>query len=105
MSNIKCPICNVPLDECGDLLCCPNDRCAWVGNKELWQAFIDSRKEHDLCRDVLVERTKELDRTRKILETAVSALKYIQDGNLGFSPAMDFAEKALEQITVLKQKE
>ena len=31
------------------------------------------------------------------LKIATDALKYIQDGNLGFSPAMDFAEKALEQ--------
>lgn len=44
----------------------------------------------------------DLDRTKKQLETAVSALKYIQNGNLGFSPAMDFAEKALEQINKLK---
>lgn len=48
---------------------------------------------------------EELDRTKKQLKTAVSALKYIQDGNLGFSPAMDFAEKALEQITALGQKD
>lgn len=39
------------------------------------------------------------------LKIATDALKYIQDGNLGFSPAMDFAEKALEQITELEQKE
>ena len=63
------------------------------------------RVDKEFAEEECVRLQNDLERTRKALETAVSALKYIQDGNLGFSPAMDFAEKALDQITALKQKD
>lgn len=73
---------------------------------------MDSKEYSDLVGERYVNRwcyvdelITDFDRTRKALETAVSALKYIQDGNLGFSPALDFAEKALEQITAIEQKD
>ena len=55
MSDMKCPVCNVRLDECGDLLCCPNDHCAWVGNKELWQELIRTRKAFDVAVDEITK--------------------------------------------------
>lgn len=45
--KLKCPVCNVPLTECGDLLFCPNDHCAWTGNAELWKALIHTKKQLD----------------------------------------------------------
>lgn len=41
---LKCPACEVPLQEIGGLLQCPNDRCAWIGNAELWKALEISHK-------------------------------------------------------------
>ena len=113
MSDMKCPVCNVLLDECGDLLYCPNDHCSWVGNKGLWQALTDSMEEHDLCHDALVERTKELDHTRKALEQSEicctewekQALDYKAEnialsGDLErTSKALDVAVDALKEIT------
>lgn len=97
MSDMKCPVCDKPMkqatydydkkdnDDTLYMSIMPCDCvCNFAASKAVWQELIT---------------------TRKALETAVSALKYIQDGNLGFSPAMDFAEKALEQITALEQKE
>lgn len=52
-SKLKCPVCNVPLTACGDLLSCPNDHCAWVGNAELWHALIQAKQ--DLARKALEE--------------------------------------------------
>jgi hypothetical protein len=68
MSDMKCPVCNVLLDECGDLLCCPNDHCAWVGNKELWQELI---------------------RTRKALDVAKTHLGYIKNNYHSWTPYRD----------------
>ena len=102
--DMKCPVCNVLLDECGDLLYCTNDHCSWVGNKGLWQALTDSMKEHDLCHDALVERTKELDRTRKALDVAKEGLKEIQDKGEYVNP-IELAESYLDEITALEQKD
>lgn len=44
-SKLKCPVCDVPLTACGDLLSCPNDHCAWAGNAELWKALIQSQRD------------------------------------------------------------
>lgn len=41
---MKCPICQIPLTKCGDLLFCPNDHCGWVGNKGLWEALEEALK-------------------------------------------------------------
>lgn len=86
MSDTKCPVCNVILDECGDLLCCPNDHCSWVGNKELWQELI--------C-------------TRKALELAITGLKNCKtrDHIGAVCRIPEYVDKVLEQITALEQKE
>lgn len=48
-SKMKCPVCNVPLTECGDLLSCPNDHCAWAGNAELWNALIQTKQDLEIA--------------------------------------------------------
>lgn len=109
MSDMKCPICQTVLEKAlmnDKIRGCP--KCRNMGNIELWQSLINERQHATDCQDLFIdaiaqklEIETELECIKKQLETAVSALKYIQDGNLGFSPAMDFAEKALEQITAL----
>lgn len=108
MSNMKCPVCNIPLNECGDLLCCPNDHCAWVGNKELWQELIRTKElleiedaEHSMCHTQMLKTTEKLERTRKALDVAVDALKRTD------WCAQDYAiaQEALKEITALKQKD
>lgn len=93
MSNMKCPFCQQELDinmggECG----CPNEQCQksvfMFGSEELWQELI---------------------RTRKALDVAVDALKWIDETyNLGMgyeAAIMEKCELALEQITALEQKD
>lgn len=41
---MKCPVCNVTLEQIGDMYQCPNDHCVYVGNKELWEALIHTHK-------------------------------------------------------------
>ena len=53
--KLKCPVCNVPLTECGDLLFCPNDHCAWTGNAELWNALIQAKQALEIARKALEE--------------------------------------------------
>lgn len=89
MSNLKCPFCNKPLQPTlrqSDEYWCENYDCSgtnieWVGSKKLWQELI---------------------RTRKALGVAVDALKRIADAPIGYCM---FAERALEQITALEQKD
>ena len=79
---MKCPVCNVLLDECGDLLYCPNDHCAWVGNKELWQELIRTKKQLEIA----VEELEDLANAEVLAdewvwmkrEQAKEALKAIQ---------------------------
>ena len=52
-SELKCPVCNVPLAEWEDLYACTNDHCPWVGNAELWQALIQSQKDLEIARTAL----------------------------------------------------
>lgn len=52
-SKLKCPVCNVPLTECGDLLSCPNDHCGWVGNAALWQALIQEKQDLIIAKSTL----------------------------------------------------
>lgn len=122
MSDMKCPFCGEKLQQTFSF----NPTQFWCSNyydhkhpinlqgtKELWQALTDSMKEHDLCHDALVERTKELDRTRKALDVAVDALKLFDSGQYTPQPdayglktdASRLARKAIEQITALEQKE
>ena len=64
MSDMKCPVCGEKIEHIRDGWCNCNNRCIGSGSLSLWQALIDSMKEHDLCHDALVERTKELDRSK-----------------------------------------
>ncbi len=67
--------------------------CSTEGRYEINQV----KKYCDLLH--LLDCEQELICTRKSLDKAVSALKYLADGNLGLCPVVeDFAEKALEQI-------
>lgn len=89
-SKLKCPVCDVPLTECGDMLSCPNDHCGWVGNAALWQALIQAKQDLDFfikeqvrTQTALIERTKELDKCQKDLEIATKALGYYADSRFG----------------------
>lgn len=84
--KLLCPFCNKPLQPThrieDEYFCenydCPQTSITWIGTSSLWKAFAD---------------------TKKKLDIAVSALKYIKDGNLGLYPVVeDFAEKAIEQV-------
>lgn len=103
MSDMKCPQCGGRLvywGATGALLKCSQCNFGW-GNEELWQALTDSMKEYDLCHDALVERTKEVDRTRKALYAAVGLLKIMNDGLPNGNRWKWEIEKALERITAL----
>ena len=73
MSNLKCPFCNQPLhdDHDGYYSCYSDNCCVSGGTLDTWQELI---------------------RTRKALDVAVVALKFV-------------ANTALEQITALEQKD
>ena len=120
-TKLKCPFCQQELVEIqfGEqrYWSCINDECdksvGLGGNKKLWQELIETKQNIELLRTKNIDRVrscgncndmlKELNRTREALETAIRSLKYIADGNLGFTPAVeDFAEKALEQINKTK---
>lgn len=94
MSDMKCPVCNVLLDECGDLLYCPNDHCSWGGNKELWQALIDTKKILDIAMDGLkrIEKLTEPSYKNRNLEALALAVN-------------TFSGEIIEQITALEQKD
>lgn len=95
MSDMKCPFCQQELEEDYldvKLFGCENQNCKYsthydiVGTKELWQELI---------------------RTRKALDVAVDALKDIVFCKQ-FDSVTDvrkYADKALEQITALEQKD
>ena len=84
-SKSKCPVCNVPLTECGDLLSCPNDHCAWVGNAELWNALIQAKQDLEIARNALEEARINLDAIQPylgdeyILSCKQDGLKAIDD--------------------------
>ena len=93
MNKLKCPFCGQELKnhlggDMPEVWCCDNEKCKLQtigGDIELWQ---------------------ELTRTRKALDVAVDALKYankcIKGGCINWETEID---KALEQITVLEQKD
>ena len=58
-------------------------------------------KEKDRYRDILGERTKELERTRKALEIALDAINRTKD----WYPTAKIMKEALDKITALEQKE
>ena len=90
MSDMKCPICGTILDKAfinDKIRGCP--KCRNMGNIELWQELI---------------------RTRKALDVAKHALQRIQfrGSHSKFWVGKDdgtIALKALEQITALEQKD
>ena len=93
MSNMKCPFCQQELDYLAEDIyggmCCVNcEKHDLFGNEEMWQELI---------------------RTRKALDVAVDALKWIDETyNLGMgyeAAIMEKCELALEQITALEQKD
>lgn len=103
MSDMKCPFCNKPLQPTlrlsDEYWCenydCPRTSIKWTGSQKLWQELI---------------------RTRKALEIAVVALNKYTDasGNWWYGYefqghyedyAGEYADKALEQITALEQKD
>jgi hypothetical protein len=77
-SKLKCPVCDVPLTECGDLLSCPNDHCGWVGNVALWQALIQAKKQLDRAKWWLKEIVENHRYTP--ITTAEMVLKELEDG-------------------------
>ena len=99
MSDMKCPFCQQELDYDDLLGSCINEDCEesfdMVGTESLWRKVIDLKQE--------------IDRTRKALEIAVDALKWIDETyNLGMgyeAAIMEKCELALEQITALEQKD
>lgn len=105
MSELKCPFCGRELSEYDHfdrLLVCFNPQCEavftkkdFLGNKNLWQELI---------------------RTRKALDVAVDALKKYTDasGNWWYGYefqgkykdyAGEYADKAIEEITALEQED
>ena len=86
MTELKCPICNTPLEYDfgydGDFSCSKCGKNKMFGSEELWQALID---------------------TKKKLDKAMWWLNEIVE-NHRFTP-ISTAEKALKEITALEQKE
>lgn len=95
MSELKCPVCGknmvfIESDEGFDVFVCTNSKCKCSGyaNESVW---------------------KYIDRTRKALDVAVDALKWISEtfylGEEFVAPVGERCEIALEQITALEQKD
>lgn len=86
MSDMKCPFCNGELVGTIGHPICRNQDCV-------------------MCDDPMPQELLELlDRTRKALDVAVDALKYIRRTN-PISFHFEAIEKTLEQITALEQKD
>ena len=84
MIELKCPVCGGKLHvfpKDNSIVCVP---CGFDGNDKLWQELI---------------------RTRKALDFAVDALKKIKRSHNTESFYRATAEKALEEITTLEQKD
>ena len=110
---MRCPYCNEELEiggVDGILRGCP--KCRNLGTEILWQELIDLMKEYDLCYDALIERTKEVDRTRKALDVAVDGLLAVwratdcttKQGSIAYNVLRDLNIKPLDRIKALEQK-
>ena len=97
-SKLKCPVCDVPLTECGDLLSCPNDHCGWVGNAELWKALEESQQATLENAQTILEIHKDLEIARKALEDITKEHSVFADWVFKAVTMKNIAEKALEQI-------
>lgn len=116
-SKLKCPVCDVLLTACGDLLSCQNDHCGWVGNAALWQALIQSHQQlkmlepivaslqgradinAEVARDsneLVVQWYEKYEQSQKDLEIARKALEEIAYGTLAYPEVM--ARETLELI-------
>lgn len=90
MSDMKCPFCNKPLQptlrQSDEYWCenydCPRTNIKWVGSQKLWQELIRTRKALDVAVDVLKDFSIHPDNSVK-----------------------KYANKVLEQITALEQKD
>ena len=81
MSDMKCPVCKKELRPLAIGWCCD---CGMCGDKELWQALIDTKKKLDIAVDAL----KEINKNAFLTDYAQSVL-----------------DKALAKITALEQKD
>lgn len=111
MSDMKCPICQNNLHKINIIVStCTNDKC------KLWGSSIPN-----LVLDALAQAKQDLECTRKALEIAVDALKSAHDyyehcaqteydgDDVNWDCTADTMDndisEALEQITLLEQKE
>lgn len=106
MNQIKCPVCNVPLEPVGDLLQCPNDHCGWVGNAELWAEFIKTKQKLDIAASML----KKIDNTRVILRenlytVGVRETQKFNSGNIVCVATIDDMRNTIYQLDLHNQKE
>jgi len=94
MSDMKCPFCQQELDYLAeDIYGCDIYGCAYCQNC----------KKHDLFGNE--EMWQELIHTRKALGVSVDMLKIMKDGLPNGNRWKWEIDKALEQITALKQKD
>lgn len=99
MSDMKCPICQNNLHKINIVVStCTNDKC------KLWGSSIPN-----LVLEALAQEKQDLERTRKALDVAKDALKWIHETyslGMGYEAAiMEKCEFALEEITALEQKD
>lgn len=131
MSDMKCPFCQQELDTGNYFVHCHNPHCNTTvemeGTEEMWQELIRTRKELEQSEICCTEWEKQaldykaenialsgdLECTRKALEVVVDALKMIGSGDIIEHSVVGheddnkifIANKALEQITALEQKD
>lgn len=121
MTELKCPICNKPMKEQTDGTCMSYQEtdciCNIAAPKIIWKEMAALRKKHNIytktCRMEKEYAEEELERTKKKLDIAVDALKYIGydennelDGLEEFAIAqmVEKAQEALEQINNKEEK-
>lgn len=105
MSDMKCPICQQELKISGhelhdlDLYC---DKCEpfMVGNEELWQALIDTKKKLDVAVDALKSAKTRLELINNSKFANLNNVLQIQ-----CQCEVLKINEALEQITALEQKD
>ena len=118
-SDIKCPICQTLLDVSimsDKVFGCP--KCRNMGNIDLWQELIRTRKELEQSETCCTEWEKQaldykaenialsgdLERTRKALDVAVEGITYMRNNCLPYAADyMDKADDILNQIKSIKQ--
>ena len=97
MSDMKCPFCQQELNQDSpQIIECRNDDCKksyfMYGSKELWQELIRTRKALEIAVDAIKNATEYLGNQEPLVD--VMAMNLHTD-----------LSKALEQITILKQKD